>query len=119
MADNYTETSFLVPITSPEQRAYWERVDISDEVSNYQINLRTMSDFCVIHSDCADIEELATVVQDFLIEFNLDTIIEFEWADTCSKPRPGEFGGGACIVSKTGWEIMNTREMIDELKKRL
>ena len=31
-----------------------------------------------------------------------------EWAETCSKPRIGEFGGGAFVVSKEGSHYMNT-----------
>lgn len=37
-----------------------------------------------------------------LMQLNVitETKVLLEWAFTCSKPRPGEFGGGACLITK-------------------
>lgn len=38
--------------------------------------------------------------------------IGFEWAETCSKPRPGEFGGGWCAIFPDRVEIETTHEAV-------
>lgn len=50
-------------------------------------------------------------------------VMGFEWAVTCSKPRVGEFGGGAVVVTNRGIRYMNTstwlRSESDKTTKRL
>lgn len=38
--------------------------------------------------------------------------IGFEWAETCSKPRAGEFGGGWCAIFPDRIEFENTRQAL-------
>lgn len=38
---------------------------------------------------------------------------KIEWACTCSKPRVGEFGGGAAVVSPAGIKYIETSQWID------
>lgn len=38
----------------------------------------------------------------FVTEFRPAAIYTIEWAETCSRMRPGEFGGGACVISREG-----------------
>jgi len=40
--------------------------------------------------------------------------IGFEWAETCSKPRIGEFGGGWCAIHADRVEMQLTREGLAE-----
>lgn len=62
------------------------------------------------------------LVADFiklLLDYGLIVVEEYvllEWAETCSKPRPGEFGGGACMISRKGIEW---RESNDQWAKNL
>lgn len=44
----------------------------------------------------------------FVTEFRPAAIYTIEWAETCSRMRPGEFGGGACVISREGIEWMAT-----------
>lgn len=40
------------------------------------------------------------LVQVLLDDLQIDTPFVFSWANTCSKPRVDEFGGGACLVRR-------------------
>lgn len=48
------------------------------------------------------------LVSMFLELFRPDGHIEFEWANTCSKPCLDAFSGGACIVTATGAQFHHT-----------
>lgn len=65
------------------------------------------------------LEFLGWVIQDMPEEIRF---ISFEYACTCDKMRPGEFGGGAWFVHRGGVEFINTgswlHEMEELLKKR-
>lgn len=52
-----------------------------------------------------NVEQIAVIVQEYLTRFNPTGYLVMEWADTCSKHRAGEFGGGTAIVTskKTLW----------------
>ena len=43
-----------------------------------------------------------------------DETIGFEFCWSCSKPRAGEFGGGACVVSATQEKWWNSAQFIEE-----
>lgn len=54
--------------------------------------------------DSGSPEQAACFIK-MLLDANLIEVEEFtvlEWAETCSKPRPGEFSGGACMISREG-----------------
>ncbi len=48
--------------------------------------------------------QAACVLHSFLEQLRPsgDDLIIISWAETCSKPRPGEFGGGTMVVTKHG-----------------
>lgn len=48
------------------------------------------------------------LIQAYLLKFDPTGAVAFEWADTCSRPRLDEFGGGAAFVTATSVEYMNT-----------
>jgi len=50
----------------------------------------------------------AYVIQEFLKKFRPDDYVTFEWAYTCSKPRPEGFGGGAAFITAKKVSIMGT-----------
>lgn len=58
--------------------------------------------------ESGNVECLAEFVLAFVVKFRPDEIVEIEWAETCSRTRAGEFGGGACVVSREGIEWMAT-----------
>lgn len=55
-----------------------------------------------------------TALQDILSEMPEETqYLAVEYADTCSKMRPGSHGGGAMIIHREGVEAMNTGAWIE------
>ena len=52
--------------------------------------------FC---KDCGDLEQVSQLVQKFLRQFRSGQSWSATYAVTCSKPRVGEFGGGAVVVT--------------------
>lgn len=60
----------------------------------------------VYAEDSGSPESAAHLIK-MLLDADLLAVPEFvvlEWAETCSKPRPGEFSGGACMISREGIE---------------
>ena len=45
-------------------------------------------------------EHVAKFAQALLDELEIDEPFIFSWSYTCSRPRIGEFGGGACVVAR-------------------
>jgi len=70
-------------------------------------------------------DAVADFLQFFLAKFGLKTAIQFHYALTCGKPRPGEFSGGACVVtaedqqwsSLSDWVEITIDEMLAEMVK--
>jgi hypothetical protein len=66
----------------------------------------------VSSEEYANIDQVVDVVQEFLRKFRPDACFRLEYADTCSKPRVGEFGGGAVLVTAVGADWMNTGDWL-------
>lgn len=48
-----------------------------------------------------------------------DTIFTVTWADYCSKPRIGEFGGGWMVIHAGGVEYGNTHDAADKAAEKI
>jgi len=66
-----------------------------------------------------DTERMAKVLSVFLAKFRPDAVIEFELACTASRNALYTNGGGAFVVTATGWDSLWTNEVIDILKERM
>ena len=74
------------------------------------------------HSEEFDnIRNIGMFVQALIKRFMPDYIFSLTWAETCSKPRLGEFGGGCMVVSKDeikSWNVYSqARQYVEELRK--
>jgi hypothetical protein len=49
--------------------------------------------------ECGDLERIAHLVQKFLKQFRPNECWVLTYSETCSRPRVGEFGGGAMFVT--------------------
>jgi hypothetical protein len=65
-------------------------------------------DFWVYTEESADPAHVACVVQAFIKKFRPDMVFTLTWAEACSKPRVGEFGGGAVLVSAQHIQFWDT-----------
>jgi hypothetical protein len=61
-----------------------------------------------------NISVVATILQETLKKFNLKGACYIEFAHTCDKPRTGEFGGGAVVITKDKQHWLNTSYWIEE-----
>jgi len=65
-----------------------------------------------------NVDTAASIFQTFLKKFRPSDYFKIEWADTCSKPRAGEFGGGAVFVTADNVEWTHTGTWISERAKK-
>ncbi len=68
----------------------------------------------VASDESGDIEVVVAIVQATMARFDLPGAVHIQWANTCSKLRPGEFGGGAVVITKDDEEWMTTSRWVDE-----
>lgn len=62
-----------------------------------------------IHSeDSGNIENVVNFITRYLQKFHQDKCWSMSWADTCDRPRVGEFGGGAVFVTAKRVSWVNT-----------
>jgi len=64
------------------------------------------------------VDRVAHLVQKFLREFRPDGCWSLTYAGTCSKPRVGEFGGGAVFVTATDIKYCSAWGFVEEQEKR-
>ncbi|ARJ65976.1 hypothetical protein WV31_10085 [Magnetospirillum sp. ME-1] len=61
----------------------------------------------------------ADAIQDAMATFGIAEPVILEYADTCSRMRSGEFGGGAVVITATAQEWMNTSDWARQTARRL
>ena len=67
----------------------------------------------VYAEEYGNIDTLSALIHEFIQKFRPDFIFSMSWADTCSKMRIGEFGGGAMVISREGEKWINTDDFIN------
>ena len=142
MANNYTLFSVFVPTTKPEELEWvrevtkfdYEGMDndkYDDLVRGMGLNPDHVREFLRDHLVFPDVtievdadgfylyseesgntDHAIAILSAFLRKFAPDNAIGFEAAFTCSKPRPGEFGGVAVFVTANGAEWMSTGDWL-------
>lgn len=112
MAQNYTGFSFEVWVNTAEERAFLQAAHEAEQVEDRRFQIDFMADRAAVYSedDMGDIEAVADMLQEFLSIHRPLGIIILEWAMWCSKARPGEFGGGAALVTSTDIHWFNPRD---------
>lgn len=147
MANNYTSASFVIPVKDSEltrqrlkalqlwideedadtlhqcfgekaeavAKAMEERVDQGDLGFDWYVEDGKLG---LCHDETIDMEAAVTVAQLLLDMDDNDTVYAATWADTCSKPRVDEFGGGAVVFDRHRAEWQATHATCEELRKR-
>lgn len=71
----------------------------------------------------ANVEGIADIIGAVLAAHEDDSIVAFEWANTCSKPRVGEFGGGFVCISRYDTVWGNTAQLaagaVQDMRKQV
>lgn len=136
MANNYLQFSFVIPILSKEEGEWWRDVETvhlctndCDDNCNLMYDLDGSGTDIALYEDddevhiyseeYSNVEWVANKVCEFLSKFNRDDIVTFEWAETCSKMRVGEFGGGSVVISRSGFIFRTTYEISRDLADKL
>jgi hypothetical protein len=66
-----------------------------------------------------DLDHILAFVQRFLQRFRPEDIFAMTWAETCSRPRIGEFGGGWMVVGANDYDRGHTWGYADEAATRM
>lgn len=147
MANNYTHFSFGFKLRNQAEADFLndlidkaENFDSGDEESDElvrdtfpdfddygslgfqaQITMEDDGGEAIIFSDGGEgnVEFAVNLVQEFMLKFKVEKPIAFEFAFTCSSPRPGEFGGGAVVVTAHDDVWLNTAQWIAETLKEM
>ncbi len=67
--------------------------------------------------DSGDVDYTADLAQAFLKRFDLDRVVGFQWANSCSRPRLDAFGGGAVAVSRRHTVWFDTAALLETAAK--
>ncbi|NCC40918.1 MAG: hypothetical protein EOM21_16015 [Gammaproteobacteria bacterium] len=116
MANNYTSFSTIVPMPNVPEKDLEDWLGAQDD----EIGCEAFCDgeSLWVRSNDGDAGEAADLIMRALERFDIDGCVIFEYANTCSKLRPGEFGGGAALISRyevywtdLEWFIESTRKL--------
>lgn len=128
MANNYQLFSTEIENLSQEEKDWWtkaiDKLENSDEEHEGYVDFQWsfQGENLWIHADeSGDVDQVGSLVQEFIQACRPDYIFSFEWANTCSKPRIDEFGGGAAVVTKDDITYITTHgwmcEEVESIKK--
>lgn len=122
MADNYF--LFIEEIkTESDDAAKWieKRLEAAREDDEGGICAfeREGTKVWVYSEEYADMNRLVDILAEYQKTFGDQKAIVLTWAYTCSKPRPGEFGGGAAVIVGGKIESLETRDWADKLAREL
>lgn len=145
MANNYSQFSEMITGLLPDEKRWVNDIltlDVEESDENVVrlkeelalegvVDLDDWPNFCwqfdgdndlwLYSEECCDYDHVAWFVSAFINNFRSEFIFSLTSADTCSRPRVGEFGGGWMVVSRSEIRGGNTwdaaRECVEEFKK--
>lgn len=128
MANNYTK--FAEAVSLSDEEAGWCVTNIDDYADHaddevldkygggfdYAFEDEGLTLYLYSEED-GSVDAVVAFVQAFLAKFRPDKKFSIQWAEVCSNPRPGEFGGGAAVVSATQIKSMTTLQWVADKMK--
>lgn len=136
MADCYTLFSEVVPALTAAERAWAEQVlgdgspaaladagvdpaavDADDDWPGFGWSVIDAG-LWVYSDGSGSVAHVTAFVRAFLARFRPGDGWRLAWAETCSKPRPGQFGGGAAFVTAGGVEFCSAHGWLDDRERR-
>jgi hypothetical protein len=139
MADNYREFSELVEGITPEERAWIRQVldfqgNVLTALKNtgirpnsidpdcwpmFQWELRDHdADLWIYSTESGAVEHVGEFVRAFLSRFRPTACWSMTWADSCSKPRIGEFSGGGLFVIAKSVKLFCADDALNRMHRR-
>jgi hypothetical protein len=105
-----------------EAAKVWEKILGKENDESAEFHWEIEDEGVWFYADCCgNCEHAAKLVQRFFQDMRPkgNDIFTLTWAGTCSKPRLGQFGGGACVVTKKKIYWMNTWDWVEQQVKKL
>ena len=103
-------------------RVFRSRNSADDEYTDFEFSFDKNDDgsrdLWLYATESGSPEQVAFLVQQFLRRFRPEQCWSLTYAETCSKPRIGEFGGGAVFVTAGHVDFANARDFIEEQRAR-
>ena len=148
MADNYQQFSEIIPALTEPERTWAERVlacnsdgDHADDGTDAKrvlkeagIRVRTIDcddwpgfqfelkgpdfDLWLYGHEYANVSHVGEFVRAFLARFRPIACWSLTWAESCSKPRLGEFGGGGLFVTARTVKVFNVAHWVDRRRRK-
>jgi len=116
-------SSVLGCIGSEEQIAWIEGelgigvgIDEEEDWPRFEWELQESELWIYATEDC-DLGILADIISAFLRKFRPKEVFTLTWAEVCSKPRLGEFGGGWMYVTANKTIFGDTWSEVDKIRK--
>lgn len=66
--------------------------------------------------ECFNVDAVGAFLHSLMSRFEREGRIVLTWADTCSKMRIDEFGGGILVATKDGWDSLHTCGLADNVE---
>lgn len=120
MADYYTQGSSVIKLPEGAEEKARTIVDrVNEEFGEYvgYEHAFEEGDLWVYSDTSFDPDHVAVLVRALVEELKLPDTIIVQWANSCSKPRVGAFGGGAFAI-KRGYETIWI-DAADEAARRM
>lgn len=146
MANNYQQSSFQIDLRSEEEYDFLSTyMDEWNEIATNGLSVALLEEvferplthrekqlveegwgwkreredthvifFC---EENGNIDAMVELLQEFLAKFRPDEFLSFTWSYTCSKMRPGEFGGGGALVGSNSVLHIDIQEEMSKLAK--
>lgn len=68
----------------------------------------------IYSEEYGNVNSAASILVAFLKKFRPNDYLKIEWAEACSRPRTGEFGGGAVLITANTTDWMSTTSWLEE-----
>lgn len=128
MANNYLEFSESIEHLTTKELRWWldeeQKVQEADDIDceNGDVCL----DFFIqepaktvwFHSENGNPDAVGNIVQRFLKAFRPAEFFSLTWAEYCSRPRIGEFNGGAIFVTANEIKFQTCEQWIHDTKAK-
>jgi hypothetical protein len=143
MANNYRHFSFALKLANKKEAVWFQKLLEKAQKTEEPESGGTMTDFdWTVYGHVApqegthqelswpyvwfrdngeygNVDQVADLVQMYLKKFCPKGYFTMSWADTCSKHRVGEFGGGFCVVTAKEQSWFNENDFLTKHTKGL
>lgn len=127
MANNYLQTSTVLDLENEAERKRWEERLASKDKANeegdneapsYEAKIEQEEDqhysVWLYGEEFCNPDDIANAVQEFFKAFRPKACWGLTYAQTCSKMRIGEFGGGAMFITADSIESVDAYGWLEE-----